>query len=332
MRIKDLDDLLSAIHNPRISYEELRFSDSFDFSKFTDYLRKNKNDYAGVTFLGYSHANELFTPRDYNKASKCYYYACNGGNVKATYYLSELFSDFKSNFADIERAITLVEEAAELNDPSALYQVALLYDHNGIYVVNHQKAFEYYIKAAEYGSLDSMYVLIMKYLKQKDYEKIPQFAKEIIDREEPAMLILKYLNDKNIISLSKDEVDSINKSVYSDIYKIFFEEFHLTLDSVVSEDRFFPEELSSFHERINNAIDKRQDELKQRLNDIDCFLLSLTMQDADDSYNAAKEEKDLNNKKLLFEQALSSYEEAYKLGADYVIDRIEEIKKILKSL
>ncbi|MCR4897958.1 MAG: sel1 repeat family protein [Acholeplasmatales bacterium] len=329
MVIDSLEKLLIEIHNSKNDFEDIDFDDSFKFDDFKNYLKQNENNLDAITFLGLCHKRGYCVSYDLDKAFKCFSYASNRGNARAKYQLSLLYTYVEH---DEEKALEFLVDAAKLNEPKAEYDLAIRF-YAGIYIDKDFDKYKILIeRAANHGSIDAMYDLLLQYLKNNDIDKINNLSKLILEKNDSLSLLLKYLNEKRIISLEDNEIENIDKSIYGGLYQILFNELKLTLDKLADEASILPKTIRDYRGYVGIAIEKRQQELKDMLEDIDCFTLSLSMQDADDSYNAALDEKNLNNKKLLFEQALSSYEEAYKLGADYVLDRIEEIKKILKSL
>lgn len=159
---------------------------------------------------------------------------------------------------------------------------------------------------------------------------VDEYEEDNPDKTDYYSIGRKALKNKNY----KESYEAFLSGFMLDDNKCFIELIKFYLEGIIVEKDI------AIAQALNKAANNEllfkkkieKDEMEEFLEDFDSFSLRLHMQNADDSYFMALDASNTSDKLELLKEALEDYQIAYEKGADYVLDRINEIKEMIKSM
>ena len=145
-----------------------------DFAKYKELA--DQGDAEGLFYIGTYYGTGDVVAQDYKKSRKYLEKADRLGYIDATYELGRYYMHGFGVKEDTKKALSYLERAAKKGHADAAAVAAQLYERGTFGVkVNHKRAFNLYLIAAEQGNEEAIWYVIDGYLEGKgteaDYEK-----------------------------------------------------------------------------------------------------------------------------------------------------------------
>ena len=129
-------------------------------------------EHQALLYLGWMHERGLGSPVDEARAAACYQTVCDTGDQWGCYHAAYL----KFRRRDIAGALELYVRAAEAGHPSAAYWASAIYDGEGGYACDPERATYYLVKAAECGHVFARRDLAKQRMRQPGRIRCRAFA------------------------------------------------------------------------------------------------------------------------------------------------------------
>lgn len=131
--------------------------------------------------LGFAYLSGRGVARDAELARHWYLLAARAGHTGAQYNLADIYLRGDGIEPDLNQAIHWFEQAASAGDPDALYNLGLIYqgrlDRGKSVVADAEKAFGYFLEAAESGLARAQFETAVMYLEGQGVEESTANAK-----------------------------------------------------------------------------------------------------------------------------------------------------------
>ncbi|GES98810.1 kinase-like domain-containing protein [Rhizophagus clarus] len=158
-----------------------------NFDKAFELFKKSaEKNLSGINMLGYCYENGIGTDINEQEAFELYEEAANLGNNIAQFNLALMYKEGKYVTKNVDKAFELFKKSAEGDDLNGIFMLGYCYE-NGIGTnVNLRNAFELYEKAANLGNSIAQYNLALMYEKgkyvAKNFDKAFEFFKKSAER------------------------------------------------------------------------------------------------------------------------------------------------------